>query len=141
MSIISFKEDTMFVKTLIIALSLSLFPLVSMATEKNQDKLTKALAKYEKTGKIERCVHTGRIHSSRVIDDYNILFIMRGKKAYLNILPHRCPRLGFEKAFSYRLSINQLCNVDIITVFDSSGNIHGPSCGLGKFVEYKKKPQ
>ncbi len=131
----------MFKKLFILALSLSFMPLVGMAADNDQDKLAKALEKYEKTGKIERCVQLSRIYSSRVIDDYNILFIMKGKKAYLNTLPHRCSRLGFEKSFSYRLSINQLCNVDIITVFDSNSNIQGPSCGLGKFIEYKKKPK
>ncbi len=131
----------MFGKSLIFALSLSLIPLIAMADDKKEGKLAKALEKYEKTGKVERCVQLTRIYSSRVIDDNNILFIMKGKKAYLNNLPHRCPRLGFEKSFSYNLSINQLCNVDIITVFDSTSRIQGPSCGLGKFIEYKKKPK
>ncbi|PCI45330.1 MAG: hypothetical protein COB49_10155 [Alphaproteobacteria bacterium] len=131
----------MFGKSLIFALSLSLVSLSAMADEGKQDKLAKALEKYEETGKIKSCISPSRISSSRVIDDNNIFFIMKGSKAYLNTLPHRCSRLGFEKAFSYSLSINQLCDVDIITVFDSSSSIQGPSCGLGKFVEYKKKPK
>ncbi|MBL4800825.1 MAG: hypothetical protein JKY45_02955 [Emcibacter sp.] len=127
-------------KILIFILCLNLIPVAAMAGGKNQEKLTKALEKYEKTGKIENCIRTNTIKRSKVIDDYNILFIMNGKKAYLNSLKHRCSRLGFEKAFSYKLYNNRLCNVDIITVFDSSGGIQGPSCGLGKFIEYKKKP-
>ena len=106
-----------------------------------EEDLAKALAKYEKTGNVERCIQASRIRTSRVIDDYNILFIMKGKKAYLNTMKHRCSRLGFEKSFSYELHVNQLCNIDIITVFDSTGGIQGPSCGLEKFVEYKKKPK
>lgn len=131
----------MFGKSLVFALSLSLISLSSLAADKAEDKVAKALEKYEKTGKIERCVSTRRIDTTRVIDDYNILFIMKGKKAYLNTLKHRCSRLGFEKAFSYTLHTSRLCNVDIITVFDSSSSIQGPSCGLGKFVEYTKKPK
>lgn len=131
----------MFRKLLILALSLSFISTSAIAARVDKEKLAKSLKKYEKTGKIERCIQVNRIRSSRVIDDYNILFIMRGKKAYLNTMKHRCSRLGFERAFSYNLSVNQLCNVDIITVFDFTSNIQGPSCGLGKFVEYKKKPK
>ena len=133
----------MFGKILVLVLGMTLISGAAMAggKDKDKDKLAKALEKYEKTGKVERCITTTNINTSRVIDDYNILFIMSGKKAYLNKMKHRCSRLGFEKAFSYKLHTNQLCNVDIITVFDSSGGIQGPSCGLGKFIEYKKKPK
>ena len=131
----------MFRKLFIFALGLSFIPLSAVAGGDKVDKLAKALEKYEKTGKVERCVTLNRVRTSRVIDDSHILFIMRGKKAYMNTLPHRCSRLGFERAFSYKVTMNQLCNIDIITVFDSTGGIQGPSCGLGKFVEYKKKPK
>lgn len=131
----------MYEKIATIILAMIFVPVSALADETNDDKMTKALKKYEKTGKIENCITVTRIDSSKVIDDNNILFEMRGKKAYLNTLPHRCSRLGFEKAFSYRLHTTQLCNVDIITVFDSGSSIQGPSCGLGKFVEYKKKPK
>lgn len=105
-----------------------------------EDKVAKVMAKYEKTGKERTCIQVSRIGSTKVIDDYNILFKMKGRKAYLNTLPYRCPRLGYERAFSYALSINQLCNVDLITVFDPTSSIVGATCGIGKFVEYKKKP-
>ncbi|PCJ42007.1 MAG: hypothetical protein COA81_06405 [Alphaproteobacteria bacterium] len=131
----------MYGKSLILALSFLLVPAVAMAGGRKEEDLAKALAKYEKTGNVERCIQASRIRTSRVIDDYNILFIMKGKKAYLNTMKHRCSRLGFEKSFSYELHVNQLCNIDIITVFDSTGGIQGPSCGLEKFVEYKKKPK
>ncbi|HEC01649.1 MAG TPA: hypothetical protein ENI91_08140 [Sphingomonadales bacterium] len=131
----------MFGKSLILTLSFLLAPAVAMAGGRKEEDLVKALAKYEKTGNVERCILTSRIRTSKVIDDYNILFIMKGKKAYLNTMKHRCSRLGFEKSFIYELHVNQLCNVDIITVFDSTGGIRGPSCGLEKFVEYKKKPK
>ncbi len=131
----------MFGKLLILTLSFLLAPAVAMAGGRKEEDLVKALAKYEKTGNVERCILASRIRTSKVIDDYNILFIMKGKKAYLNTMKHRCSRLGFEKSFIYELHVNQLCNVDIITVFDSTGGIQGPSCGLEKFVEYKKKPK
>ncbi len=126
-------------KILIIALSFFFIPVVTLAKDIKEDKLIKALEKYETTGKIENCIRVRSINHTRVIDDYNIFFIMNGKKAYLNTMKHRCSRLGFEKSFSYKVQTSQLCNVDIITVFDSSGGIQGPSCGLGKFTEYIKK--
>ncbi len=139
-----FKEKSMLVKkshvVLVFVLSMFLVPAFAMADDAKEDKLAKALKKYEKTGKVERCISVNRIDRSDVIDDYHILFEMKGKKAYLNKLPRRCSRLGFERAFSYKLHNSRLCNVDIITVFDSTGGIQGPSCGLGKFIEYKKKP-
>ena len=101
-------------------------------------KAAKKLAQYEATGETRQCIPLIQIDRSDVVDDQNILFHMRGGKTYLNTLPYRCPRLGFEESFSYRTSLNQLCNVDIITVFDATG-FHGPSCGLGDFKEVVKK--
>ncbi len=131
----------LFVSIFAFIISLAFVSGTVMADEAKEDKLAKALEKYEKTGKIVRCVQLTRVSSSKVIDDYNIFFKMKGSKAYLNTLPRRCSRLGFERAFSYVVHTNQLCNTDIITVFDSTSNIQGPSCGLGKFIEYKKKPK
>ena len=131
----------MFGKILTFVLAMSFIPISVLAFDDKEDKVATALKKYQKTGEIENCVWIRRIHSTKVIDDFNILFRMKGNKAYLNKLPRRCPRLGFEKSFSYRLHSSQLCNVDTITVIDSSGIIHGPTCGLGKFVQYKKIPK
>lgn len=131
----------MFGKLLILMLMMVFVPAFALADNAKEDKLAKALEKYEKTGEVRRCLSLTRIDTSNAIDDYNILFEMKGNKAYLNTLPHRCSRLGFENSFGYSLYSNQLCNVDLITVFDSSSNIPGPTCGLGKFVEYVKKPK
>ncbi len=129
------------VSIFVFIISLTFIPGILMADEGKEDKLAKALEKYEKTGKVNHCVPLSRVSSTKVIDDNNILFKMKGRKAYLNKLPYRCSRLGFERAFSYVVHTNQLCSSDIITVFDSTSNIQGPSCGLGKFIEYKKKPK
>jgi hypothetical protein len=60
---------------------------------------------------------------------------MGNRKIYRNTLPNSCPTLGFEKRFSYRTSLSQLCSVDIITVLYNVGSSlqPGASCGLGKF--------
>lgn len=88
-----------------------------------------AAAKSEK-----RCLSLSRIRNTRVLDDQSILFVMRGKPDYRNVLPRRCPGLGFYKSFGYKTGINSVCDLDIITVLESGRR--GASCGLGKFVEY-----
>lgn len=84
------------------------------------------------------CVQIGQIRSTRVIDDQTIDLQLRNGTILRNTLPIRCPGLGFERAFSYRTSIPQLCNVDIITVVIQGGGPQiGASCGLGMFVPVK----
>ncbi|WP_339861173.1 DUF6491 family protein [Paremcibacter congregatus] len=129
----------MFGKILTSVIAVAVMTSSGFAKDDKEDKVAKALEKYTKTGKVENCVSLNRIDSTQVIDDSHILFKMKGKQAYLNKLPHRCARLGFEKSFSYKVHTSQLCKIDIITVFDSTGGIQGPSCGLGKFIEYQKK--
>ncbi|MBC7985918.1 MAG: hypothetical protein H7X93_04515 [Sphingomonadaceae bacterium] len=81
------------------------------------------------------CVPLRQIRSTEVHDDRTIDFRMTGGRTYRNTLPHDCPGLGFDEAFSYRTSLSQLCSVDIITVLRQpiSSAIQGPSCGLGEF--------
>lgn len=87
-------------------------------------------------GEAQNCIRTVAIRQSKVRSDQVIDFEMRGGKVYRSTLPNRCPRLGFEEAFSYRTSINQLCKQDIIRVVQSVGGTieEGAGCGLGAFV-------
>ncbi len=95
------------------------------------------------TGKPVSCISIRSIQESRVRNDNVIDFRVSGKKWYRNTLPHSCPSLGFEEAFSYSTSLSQLCSVDIISVLRRTGGQldQGPSCGLGKFqpVEIAKR--
>lgn len=110
--------------------------------KKKQSRAEKRMAsveeKYEPTGQTKRCVPLRSLRDSRIIDDQTIFFRAGGGKAYLNRLPRRCPRLASEERFSYRVSIGQLCNTEIITVLDSMGSSWG-SCGLGDFEVWQKK--
>ena len=87
------------------------------------------------------CIDLIRIDRSEVLDDQTILFHMKGGKIWKNTLPYKCPRLGFEKAFSHKTSINRLCSIDTITVLDTTARIPGASCGLGKFEAYTPPPK
>ena len=100
-----------------------------------------ALAKQDKeawkaakpSGKPESCINLQQIRESRVRDDQTIDFYMLGGRVYRSTLPNSCPQLGFEKRFSYKTSLSQLCSTDIITVLTSPGISPGASCGLGQF--------
>lgn len=87
-------------------------------------------------GEAKSCIPLMNVRQSKVRDDRTIDFEMTGGKVFRNTLPNRCPRLGFEEAFSYSTSLNQLCNTDIIYVLENFGGQiqQGPGCGLGKFV-------
>jgi hypothetical protein len=91
-------------------------------------------------GEPKSCVTISQILSTKVIDSRTIDFRMAGGKTYRNILPQSCPGLKFEDRFSYRTSLNQLCNVDIVHVLhDQGGQLHeGAGCGLGKFQMVEK---
>ncbi|HNP37019.1 MAG TPA: DUF6491 family protein [Woeseiaceae bacterium] len=81
------------------------------------------------------CLSTIRIKQSDVLDNQNILFEMTDRSTFLNVLPYPCPGLSPQKPFMYRTSINQLCDLDIVTVLDNTGFglMPGASCGLGDF--------
>ncbi|WP_298469685.1 hypothetical protein [uncultured Erythrobacter sp.] len=87
-------------------------------------------------GEERSCIQRSNIRNSRVRSDQVIDFEMRGGKVYRSVLPNKCPRLGFEEAFSYNTSINQLCNTEIIYVVEQIGGQiqRGAGCGLGRFV-------
>lgn len=81
-----------------------------------------------------RCVNLRMVRRTEIVDDKNILFYMRGGDVYHNILPRACNGLERENRFSYKTSMNRLCNLDTITVmYNSPGMRQGNSCGLGYF--------
>ena len=84
-------------------------------------------------GEPRNCISTSRIAGTRVHDDYTIDFEMTGGDIYRNTLRGRCPGLGFEERFGYRVSAGEICRLDTITVLQSGGT-SGATCGLGEFV-------
>jgi len=82
-----------------------------------------------------RCLDLSRIRDLKIIDNQTLVFEMNQKRMYLNTLPYRCPGLDRNSTIMYRTTLNQLCDLDIITVLDPMGRgfMPGASCGLGKF--------
>lgn len=107
-----------------------------------QAKDKKPAPEVRNIGEPVSCVNIRQIRSTRIIDDKTIDFEMAGGKIFRNSMEHSCPSLKSEDRFSYRTSLNQLCNVDIIYVLhDYGGRLQeGAGCGLGKFqqIEFVK---
>lgn len=91
-------------------------------------------------GKPVNCVQLTQIRSTKVVDNSTIDFKMAGGKTYRNSLPYSCPGLKSEDRFSYKTSLSQLCNVDIVRVLhDYGGRLQeGAGRGLGKFQPVEK---
>ncbi len=96
------------------------------------------LAAYKETGKTTRCLRLVDIDQTRILDAQNILFTLRNGKLYISKLAHRCPGLSRDRAISYKLSVPELCDLDIITVIDTGLHQEVGSCGLGVFHEVEK---
>ena len=86
------------------------------------------------------CITPSHLRQTRVIDNQTIDFVMNNGVVYRNRLPQSCPSLKMEERFAYKLSTNQLCSVDIITVPQNFGGgfSQGASCGLGSFQKMEK---
>ena len=87
------------------------------------------------------CIDLRGIERTRAPDEDTILFYMRGGDVYRNDLPASCPDLDFDERFMYRVSLNRLCDSDVITVIDDVGFgfMGGASCGLGKFRQVSEE--
>jgi hypothetical protein len=103
------------------------------ATASLADARTREIPVATPNGKAQSCMRLSDIRETRVRDDQTIDFYSRGGKVYRNVLPNRCPQLGFEERFTYQTSLPQLCSTDIITVLQGPGANRGASCGLGEF--------
>jgi len=129
---------------------LSLLAATSLAADDDDDKKAKKALKpiaeydqmkrYEPTGKVVRDIRLNAVDRTNVLDDNTILFIMRGKLAYVNRMKHACAGLKREDRFSYETVNGRLTSLDTISVLDSFGR-RWASCGLDTFVEYKRIPK
>jgi|SRR5688572_2870065 len=109
-----------------------LLPLLGGATALGQDDDEDAA--FDRTP--EDCLITSRIDQTEPIDDQNIIFYMRGDKAYRNTLPRTCPGLLREGRIAWATHTSRLCSIDTITVLEDYGVGFRPgfTCRLGEFV-------
>lgn len=85
-------------------------------------------------GQPVNCVRVADILETKVYDDQTIDFVMRNGTRYRNTLASRCPDLGREKRFGYKVTTGNLCSVDTITVLVQGSSLPGPTCGLSQFA-------
>ena len=116
--------------------------LVAGCAPQPKPQLTTATPSYTDTpGGKQACVMITNIQESKVISDNVIDFYMRDGRVFRNTLPFTCGGLMTNKAFGYETSLNQLCNVNTITViYTGGGPRKGATCGLGDFVLVKQSP-
>ena len=94
-------------------------------------------------GKPISCLRLSDISSTEVHGDQVIDYTVLGGKVYRNTLPYSCPGLGFEERYLHKSYGGDICAIDLITVLQSPGLMHGATCGLGEFqqVELVKPPK
>jgi len=82
-----------------------------------------------------RCINTGAVLRTKVINDANVLFIMRSDEMYLNTLRSRCNGLARYGRFAYTIQTRSLCELERITVIEEGSVVRprGRSCTLGMF--------
>ncbi|WP_448581446.1 hypothetical protein [Thermaurantiacus sp.] len=106
--------------------------------ESRSERRAAQMSAWVEAGKPQDCILLNRIRETRVLSDQVIDFVMDNGDVFRNTLPYKCPQLGFQESFGYQTSINQLCNVDIITVIiPGIGPNTGASCALGRFTPMK----
>jgi hypothetical protein len=115
-----------------------LFGLTACSTVDGEPRPDPALAgpAVKVVGEAESCINRTAVRSTIVRSDQVIDFEMAGGRVYRNVLGRKCPRLGFERSFTYNATGNQICRPEIIFVLDTIGGRlqRGAGCGLGEFV-------
>ncbi len=111
----------------------------TVVSGEKEAKLPSELAEFTLTGETRKCIQTSNILSSEPWDDRHMIFRLRNGDYYLNRLGRGCVGLGFEKTYSYRNRIAELCANEIITVVDTFTQSTRGSCGLSEFEKLAPK--
>jgi len=87
------------------------------------------------------CLKLSRIDNIDILDNNHLVFQTGVNEYYLNTLPYACNGLRLNDSLMYQTSLNEICNVDVVTVLNTIGPGFqaGPSCGLGMFEPISKE--
>lgn len=125
------------------ALALAALPLAfaltgaQAADRTPQARLEKALKGYE-PGKPVKCIQLHNIRSSQIIDRIGIIYDMGGGLKYLNRPASGAESLRWGTTLVTDTHSPQLCNIDIVRLYDSSSRMSVGFVGLGDFIPYNK---
>ncbi|HEX8668608.1 MAG TPA: hypothetical protein VF727_09595 [Allosphingosinicella sp.] len=104
---------------------------------KGEAKLAKAL-QGRVAGEPVDCLYLQDIRSSRIIDRTAIVYEGRGGKLYVNRPDAGADALdGFDVLVTHT-STGQLCDVDVVQLYDPSAQFQTGLVFLGRFVPYTK---
>lgn len=84
------------------------------------------------------CIMQNQINSSRIIDRTAIVYTMNDGTVYVNTPPSGASSLDSNATLVTDTHSSQLCNVDIVRLWDSSSKMQTGSVGLGNFVPYAR---
>jgi hypothetical protein len=80
------------------------------------------------------CLRADEVDHTKVLNDHQILFYMRGKQVWLNTLAGRCATLPIQDGFAWSSFFPKYCsNVETIRVLRT-----GEVCKLGEFTPYEE---
>jgi len=89
-------------------------------------------------GKGTNCINQQQIRSTQIVDRTAILYSMNNGTVYLNRPRSGGAFLRDDVALVTRSSTSQLCNVDIVSLYDTGSRSQRGSVGLGDFIPYDK---
>lgn len=104
-------------------------------------KVTKTLSGFERTGETRNCIGVRRLKGIKALDDQHFLVEASGNRYFLNVVGKGC--VGASRSstnIQYTTPSGRLCRNEIITVVHNLSGFSTGSCGMGEFIELRKKP-
>lgn len=87
----------------------------------------------------ERCLSFSRYRRIEIIDEYTLLFRSRGDRAWLNVLPRRCPGLDRDMLLVLEHRGPRLCRLDRFQGASRiGGSVGTPLCAFGSFEPVRR---
>ena len=84
------------------------------------------------------CVSQRLLRNNRSIGESVILFEANDGRLYVNRPPAGCPSLDRGRSLATVTPMSQLCEGDIVTIFDPVSRFEVGSCPLGEFVPWRR---
>jgi hypothetical protein len=90
-------------------------------------------------GKPVSCLSLRTVDSSMIVDQTAIIYKASNRVWYVNRPDGgSCSALRPQRTLVMHLTMNELCDLDIVRVVDMQSPIEYGACGVGKFVPYSK---
>ncbi len=116
-----------------------------MASVESEDpliskKATKTLSGFERTGETKSCVGVRSLKRIKALDDHHFLVEVSGNRYFLNVVGKGCGGASRSStSIQYTTPSGRLCRNEIITVVHNLSGFSTGSCGMGEFIELRKK--